>query len=350
MMMLGCNRDKFYSPESQKSLQQPIPKDTLFGKQIMNSVLGIKSIASLGNKIICTVDRKDSIFYIYDAGQDSSIASFGFLGHANSEFLNVPYRIDCLQDGNGIERILICDGRKETKSINLTASIKSGACIIDTMIKCKADKNESYIYPLTDDNVFVYTGVTYDDARDNNFYPPSFFVFKDNKELKKWDLYPTIVQKESCQNIIFLTYDHIVLISPDRKRAIEVMHFIDLFNVFDFAQMSVTGFNTDGSYTFSDIQNKVDETNGPEFIKFFNVDACVTDKNIFILKDGRSTGDVDGNKIAKQSIVVYDWSGNIIKSVNIKESLTNITYNEGTSCLYGLDDKGAVFKYHLPLI
>lgn len=70
------------------------------------------------------------------------------------------------------------------------------------------------------------------------------------------------------------------------------------------------------------------------------VSLATSNQQIYVLHQGPAYQ----NKIAKNTLLIFDWQGNLLKNIQIKEALKSITFDVTDNILYGISEKAELVK------
>jgi len=343
ILVFSCQeRYQFYAPDRLIVVDESkVDTDTLIEVSTNIRLELARKIFYAGRYLLAIQDNPKKIFTVIDISSDSVLAEFGQVGHANNEFISIPKNVYS-PDGNNI----YVQEFASTKVIDLMGSIGNNNCYVKEIIKETYTELFHTILHSRNGSIFVYKDVSYEDARDAIYYKPEFFLINKQGDICRWNLYPYLLFKGD-KAISDISYVNEVYIKPDGEKAIEMLHCVDLLNIFDFKADKVTGLLSPHSYTFDDIYSKMTVGNMPEILRWYNMSACVTNENFFVLKDGRLYAKMmngeDDNGFSE--IYVFDWNGKLFKKCITKRRLGDIAFDESAKVIYGLGLDGAIYKY-----
>lgn len=336
---------EYFNPDNVAELEFATKSDTLHYDSAMEMYSKVDVLNCIDDYLIITNANKDTLFTVIDMRNDSVVAKFGSIGHARNEFLTNPVFNYCLRDKNSSPLVYVLD-RKSTKVIDLEKSIAANKCVLSKVIKEDKDFFFYQPYYVSDTLCFVYKSVTYDDPRDNIYFPPEFYIT--GKENFKWNIYPEIIKPE-YPNAVDIAYYNIVKPKPDGSKVLSVSLFMDIVMLFDLHTKVATGYVNPDSYTFSYINDNSDEASVKETIKLYHGATCVTD-NHFVIEEGEKLY-IDHYKEKGENgytaINMYTWNGKLEKSYVIDKKVREIAYYEKTKTLYAIGSENRLLKYKL---
>lgn len=338
---------KYYSPNKLLEYVVKNPIDTISGTCISNyyglNAMGLDCCDSL--LVIMENPSASHVFTILNMNNDSIVAQFGNIGHAKNEFISTPN--NCYFEKNTSNDICMCfsdDGIK-TKVVNLSKSIIRDNCVLEDILDQKYKSYE--FFKISQDKYFVRQGVIYEDARDNIFFPPKFVIIEKQK-LKEIDLYPMLINS-SDYPVLMMTYGSTTKMAPNKEKVVEALAYIDIINIIDIKNATVIGLKEKKCYGFSDLEEHKSPKDFEEFVKICNAGLCLSNKYVFVIRDGRKYKEwhrAETNKNRK--LIAFDWQGNQLFSLCLAERIDFMAYNEKTCQMYGLSyDDGILYKYDL---
>lgn len=351
VVLTSCSSTEnlLYNPDTLTLLEFNVPKDSIKGDEIKKEIYTLHEMECINDILVILSDKPNAFISVIDCKNDSIIAQFGNLGHAKDEFIDSPKSMYWEKDANGNITLYCQDLIKSvTKVINLTESIKRNKCILIKEIKHDSQGIDFQYFHLDKEGKsnICRKFVTFDDPRDNIYYPPSFFIKNETNSIQTIELYPKIISNDLV-GVLYSAYFDILHLSPDKTKLVQAFNCIDLFNVINISTHSVNGYMGLDSYDFESFQElkTIEEAN--EKMHLFYQDVCVTDSLIIALKDGRNIVAQKEGKVHQFKTYVIDWNGNILSSYFMDRELAQIAYNENLNVLYGIDLDGNLFKYNL---
>lgn len=101
------------------------------------------------------------------------------------------------------------------------------------------------------------------------------------------------------------------------------------------------------SYDFSFFEQMKTIDEAYKKICLFNIDVCVTDKYIMLLRDERPAQTFEEKYEEKigSEIKIFDWNANYIKSIYVNQHIRDIAFNNINNVLYALTPNGELYKY-----
>lgn len=342
LITVSCRETGYYKPDELRQVEYGTISDTLTESTILEESGTINGLYYMEPYLILTNKNTESVIQLMDTRSDSVVSSFGHIGHARNEFLFAP-KIYNASDG----RIYVEDGQN-AKMINLYKTLEEGRCVIEETSGDNPPTSLDGVYMMEDGKYLVYHAPSCVDARDAKWTPPFFELDdEDGGTIRQWHIYPDMPETTYDAAKLSLYYNQ-VYVSPDRTKALEMLRFNDILNLFDLRTARCVGLQGDGGGTFGKM-TEVTATQFAEALTIFNVAACVSDTKIILLRDGRKAGDVsvtpDDNGCP--SVAVLDWDGNPLGEYAVPRRLQCIAYDEKSQVLYGLGVENGLYRYTL---
>ncbi len=336
LSFFSCNRkDAYYNPDVVIVDNNEGNTETISLQYVKDLPSMIEELSCIDNYLILTQNNNDSIFLVMDMNNGAFIASFGKVGHARNEFSSIPLRVYCTRNEKG-EPMLCIQQNLCTKIVNIKKSIETNNCVISKIIK---EEKKDYLFDHTfyfaRNKWFNYKTVSYEDARDNIYTKPMFYM---NDAIdNEWNIFPQIITP-TYSNVVDCAYAMNVLMSPNGKYAVGIQNYIDIVTIFDIDNHKSIGIINPHSYTLRDMESEFGENNLREKIIWYNASGCVTDHSFMVIKSGDFYRNVasNENEEGKSTINCYDWNGEKQASFIANKKLKYIAYNEKTGILYAI--------------
>ena len=164
-----------YNPDNLAQIDFQEPTETIIGDKIKTNIYSPHEIECIDDFLIVLSDMPNAFVSIINCKSDSLIAQFGNLGRAKNEFIDSPKSIYWEKDVNG-KIILYCQDlpKSVTKVIDFTESVKQNKCILINEIKHEhlGIDYQYFFFRKGESGNICRKFITYEDARDNIFYPP----------------------------------------------------------------------------------------------------------------------------------------------------------------------------------
>lgn len=345
MMFISCTKPNYYAPDKIKYVDSQKTYDSLKAELLSFSVLAPYQISFIDSLLIIMTKNPSEFITIVNTRNDSLIANICQEGRGPNEYM-VPHSLKQYYTNESGDRLLyVTDNFIMVKALNITRSIRENESICEKPIQINTMLMEPLF--LSQEAKFMKQNVSYDDPRDNIFYPPKY-IFKSNSSTKEYNIYPDIVKNISFPALPLSLYDAMLQVKPDLTKIVDVMGFIDNMNIIELSSETCIGIMEQNSYSFEDLtylsMDKLLKT-----IKYCVLDVSVTDEYILILYDGRSIDAAENHtEELKPSIKIFNWEGDFIQGYQLSEPLRGITYDENRKYIYGFDMEENFYRYKLP--
>ena len=346
LSFFSCNSgDTYYNPDIVNVDKNSEHKDTIRLHYIRALSSMPEGLSCIDNYFILTQENKDSIFQVIDMTNGASVASFGKVGHARNEFSGIPLRVYCTRNEKG-EPMLCIQQNLCTKIVDIKKSIETNNCVVSKIIKEKKDYLFDHTYHFAEEKWFNYKTVSYEDARDNVYIKPMFYMNNDTNN--EWNIFPQIITS-TYSNVVDCAYAMNVLVSPNGKHAVGTHNFIDIVTIFDIDNHKSIGIVNPNSYTLKDMENDFNEDNIKDKLMWYNASGWATNNSFMVIKHGVSYHSVanDENEEGTCTINWYDWNGEKKASFIANKKLDYIAYNEKTGILYAISYANKLYSYKL---
>lgn len=317
MSLAGCHKNSHYFCDNHRVINTPKDSDVLASELFItgDSAAGTDYIYSIGGYLVATsYDRNNGIFAVYDS-LGTFMGRFGSFGMATNEFSQGMKPNG--QFHNGV--FFVNDVNLNTlKAIDLQLSLDSARCMVNKTVKT-GNRAMAAFYLDGDDVLFEQE--TYDSYR-------IVIIDQDTKSIKKnLNLYKPHKNP-------FDTYADIAFISPDKKRIVLAMRFLNQVNF-----LSLEDNKRKSVSLYEDAFVCKDKSKGREFY----CDVTADNSYIYALYMNQSRDDAY-EKAKPMEIHVFNWAGNFIKKMIVNEYIVHISVSTNGT-LYGCDLDDNIYKY-----
>ena len=357
-MISSCGQyhSEFYHPDTIIRC----PEDDLTGSELNCRVLNTfdgdisDMICFDGSIIFQIVDS--TIFKVYDIATGEITASFADIGHAKNEFETAP---KCLYKNNTDKNKLYAMEQNGllTKVIDLNQSIQTGKCVVSDVLKHPNNACGMFYSTFYDDNgsIIFNKDVSYIDARDNTFDPPSHGIIKNNNTISS-SVFPQAIHSKIPNNV-FIAYANKLVVTPNKKYMANVFTYSDIINIYDIENkedIAILGGGVKDFAFFQTLNSMDDILNN---INFFHFTACGNDKYLFALKTSMPYKTFDemfkiGNfSEIHQKLLIYDWNKRTISEMRVNHNypISKMVYEEQSGKLYAIDVKNQLVEFDVNL-
>lgn len=347
--MSSCTRHSYYAVDAKVDMRNGNIEDTLKGQVVIQNLASIDNILCTDQYLIIVQEANDSIFKIIDTKNDSVIACFGHVGHANNEFSQIPLFYYLAKGNNGKDYLCVQE-ENHTKIIDVESSIHEGKCVLNRIIKEEYSPLFYRIFHLSENKTFIDKLISYQDARDPIMEKPTHSLYYSNDILKKWEIFPDLIETDN-PNVLSMEYIDRMYFKPDGTKAVSIMDMVDIMTLFDFDTYKTIGINNIDGYSFDSMSANINSENIMDSLIIYNMHACTTDECFYVLKDGRHYKEMLNNESDDSffsQLKVYSWDGCMLYGLLLNKALWGISYSKRANSLYGLgQNRDVIYKYRL---
>ena len=333
--------DSYYSPDEILVDERVECVDSIILENVKELSSVVVGLYSIDHYLILVQNNRDSVLQVIDMNNNSFVTSFGKVGRARNEFQNIPQRVYCIKDEKGKPMLCIQENTC-TKLVDIEKSVETSECVMSKVIKEKKDYLFDYTYHFAGNKCFNYKTVSYEDARDEVYIEPKFYM-EDSDE--KWEIFPQIITP-AFSNIVDCAYAMMVYVSPNGKHAVGIQNLIDMVTIFDIEHNRSIGIVNPASYTLNDLESDFNENNIKEKLIWYNTSGCATDNCFMVIKDGDFYRNVahEDSEDGTSVINCYDWNGEKRFSYVVNKKLNYIAYNDKTGVLYAISNSDILYS------
>ena len=301
--------DSYYSPDEILVDERVECVDSIILENVKELSSVVVGLYSIDHYLILVQNNRDSVLQVIDMNNNSFVTSFGKVGRARNEFQNIPQRVYCIKDEKGKPMLCIQENTC-TKLVDIEKSVETSECVMSKVIKEKKDYLFDYTYHFAGNKCFNYKTVSYEDARDEVYIEPKFYM-EDSDE--KWEI------------------------------------LIDMVTIFDIEHNRSIGIVNPASYTLNDLESDFNENNIKEKLIWYNTSGCATDNCFMVIKDGDFYRNVahEDSEDGTSVINCYDWNGEKRFSYVVNKKLNYIAYNDKTGVLYAISNSDILYSSKL---
>ena len=343
--LFSCSHgDSYYSPDEILVDERVECEDSIILENVKELSSVVVGLYSIDHYLILVQNNRDSVLQVIDMNNNSFVTSFSKVGRARNEFQNIPQRVYCIKDEKGKPMLCIQENTC-TKLVDIEKSVETSECVMSKVIKEKKDYLFDYTYHFAGNKCFNYKTVSYEDARDEIYNAPMFYM--DDPE-ERWDVFPQVITP-SLSNVVDCAYAMKVLVSPNGKTAVGIHHLIDLVTILDIEHNKSIGIVNSASYTLNDLESDFNENNIKEKLIWYNTSGCATDNCFMVIKDGDFYRNVahEDSEDGTSVINCYDWNGEKRFSYVVNKKLNYIAYNDKTGVLYAISNSDILYSSKL---
>ena len=319
--------------------------------------LGIRSLTLCDSFFIFLTSDPEGQLMVYSKDW-RMLGKFGNHGRARNEIINPAFVSRQVFVGkDGTVSVPLSEQRSRIKLINLTESIKRQKTIVSNQRDCS-----SIYYLFLDDN--INNTIEFFTSKFDPYYLdiavlPYFEIKRNGSEkAKKIELYPSLIDVENNSDADYF-YNGKLYKHPTRNLVIQPLVHIDYIIFLDIDNEKYFGIHQIGSPSFDDsftaVKQKEDRDGKPYLTyqgKRFGshyTDVFCSDSFFMVLYyAGDYSLNVEDPSLSKPELLIFDWEGNLLRSMKLAKQISSIIYDANTSTLYGLDrDYEHIYSFDL---
>lgn len=306
---------------------------------------GLEDFTMCDSIFLFLTDDVSAQLLAYSVKDGHLLGSFCSKGRAKYEIIN-PSMISqqIFKDSKGSILLPLREQRAAIKMVNISESLRRNRTIVSDQREC------SSIYYILLDNDINNT-LEFFPAKVDAFYsdviePPYFEIKRDgNEEGKKIKMYPKIMNLEKKSDAS-LFYHGSMYKHPSRNLVVQpfvcmdYILFMDIdknkyFAVHQIGSMSFDDYIS-GTYTAGEEEIKIMHE-GRELPYYFGDTFCAESFIMSLFTAGDYSLNVEeGGKICPE-LLIFDWDGNLKRSIKLGKEVHTISYDSNNMTLYGVD-------------
>lgn len=295
-------------------------------------LVGGNSIQIIDTLLLVQHQYSEPTFYwdIYNLNDFTHIKSILRRGRGPNEVLFADYTGQFEMADGDIWMYFTDLNAGKFHKINLTESIRSGNDVIELISEIDRDKIPCF---AIDNDTFIYDQYNPDKGNVN--------LIKGDNSWKNpiWskEIYSNITLDDSYMLLI-----HTILYNAKNKKACVIPPYIDHIQIIDCDGNNDMILSTAKSDTWPAI--KQDGFN--ESIKSFYKSTKVTDDFIFSMYVNKKISEL-GTTPEETEIHVFDWDGNAVTKIRLKDHITSFAVDTKHRTLYGIDNMNQLYSYDI---
>lgn len=327
---LGCQKSDSNSENSSIQIQ---------GTSILENEEPIISFNTAGSYLIGTLYDNDDVYTVYKLPELDSLGRIGKIGIGPGEWKgpNITGQVD--EDSNTTS-VWINDGiTNELFLLNIDSSLSLGRPYLAKNIKLHPKYNlNQYSYVLNNNTIIGNAGFN------------SFEAFRlqkvdlSNGSIQKSELIPEIegIEQASVPHK-YSTYFSYIGMKPDKSLFVSAMNSINRIDIFNANLELIATFEEPSNYRYLTPKYINDMTTSQLFFR----SVCVTDNFIYALRTNALFKEAM-TKNHTSELLIFDWSLNLLKTIEISDYLIALALDESNGTFYGVDYYNQKFlKYDL---
>lgn len=337
LSLFSCNRDS--------NIQVPVrdvdyvdktvdaPKDS-----VVMEILGANRIFVRDTFLIATTNDADGQLKVYSTNSWSLLGSFCKKGRARNEMINfdvVPEQT-YYKDDHLI--VLVQEQRSAFIEVDITESLNKGYTVVKNIEEVPSLKDGQIIFLDQDlNNRIEYKCLDYDP--DSRGLPTRYYLVNNNKtkELKFFKSAMKTAEESDKQ----MPYLGGIFKHPQRKLVVKMFTGMDYLLFMDFDSTDYYAVHQAGSLTFEGFYES-EEAYAPHFA------LSTTSNDFFMLTYFNGSYSIDALNSDKgflPEILVFDWKGNYLTGMKMKQFIKSMGYDELHKILYVMDFEDKLHAY-----
>ena len=314
---------------------------TLKGKPVCKDIIGAERMLVMDTLLIIACNNPESQLMVYSTNTDTLVGAFCTRGRAGSEFLRLYSTTEqCYHDENNHVIVPLVDFMSEIKEVDVTESLNKKHAVI---------RNTADIMPFVDaltvfldndlDNRFLYEhAVTYAHEEeygtvhdlDLSRVPVRISTQKNGGEMKEIPLLRRQVDVDDERHVI-MPYSATIKKHPQRNLILLECINMDYLIFLDLDDMDRSfAIHQKGSATFDDPY---------QYSEPFFLGSTITSDYLFVL--------YYQSGLTLPELMVFDWSGNLVRSFRMDMDIFGMAYDEIHHKLYCFNATEDLYCYDL---
>lgn len=314
-------------------------KDTLYldGKPVEIDNLGAMTIDVVDTFFVFVGSQWDNFYQVYSKYSCQRVGSFVPKGRGRNELPTVGFPIFCTGKGNNAVVWLHDRASNSVKMLNLSQSVTQRRTVFEEdWIEIKHVPGFKYLYPINDSILFLHG---WNMALRNDYY--ALYHISDENITILDTIYRSGLQ-DPGDMFLFNAFAGFHL---KKQKYATAMQFFNQINIYSLDKE----YGKNIALTVGTDVNRlkdVEETAMPDKFEFYEDMVC-TDSLLFAIYANKSRKDWAMMDTLPVDIHVFDWEGNPICLLHVKEKLAKLAIDEEEGILYGMTLGEKVYKYDL---
>lgn len=282
-----------------------------------------------------TLTRSHS-FQVFNINNGKEVGRYCPIGHGNGEYMALS-PISAIENHGGLKTLLYAPNESKRMVWDITESIKQNTTVMSDIRDFSAKEGSSsssisFMCGIGKDSVIVKLPAT-PIPNSEGIIPARYQIRKlsTNEVLSEIQLFENLENLDKIEGGVIMPgsfYSSFFSLKPDKSKFVETMMYLPQINIVDISTGKAHGYKLQ-NYP----ENTLEEKNFGKIMGYY-VAAQSTDSNIFALFCGTTLPNAsDGFDI----LHVYDWDGNMINKVKLKNPVHSIWLDSKNSLLYGLN-------------
>lgn len=306
------------------------------GEQMDWNVIGGTDLAIFDTLCMITSNDPSGQLSVINLNTNTLIGKFCIKGRARNDFNQVVSNTEQVYQKNGdIYYPLVNYPNRELKEVNITKSLKEQFTVIESVSDCTMDE-----FVLLDNDInkrFVNQFVDNTMELKEKQAPTGFFVCQGKKE-KEIKVFPRRMRFEDEEQLT-TPYSGTLYKHPEKNYAVEVFMGIDYMFFFDLDNKQYFAVHQKGSISYDDIfPDEYDDF-------FYFTEVAVANDFFFVLYWHGDYSQNLGYENVRPEMLAFDWNGNYLGGIKLKEQITSIEYDKNKNVIYGMSTDESIYCY-----
>lgn len=277
--------------------------------------------------LIVQVKEPTCFLGVYNTKDMSRMMGLCTIGNARNEFNRTFYLLSQTYRKGGDAFITTIDKYRYVKEVNLTESMKTGHTVVSNSCEYPSfNFDDTFLFMDNDiTNLFLYKNqVAFHEDDFHGEYSVTNFKTMEKKVI---NVFPKPM-RSGAESMRYYSsgaiYKH-----PERNLFVQACGYMDYLLFFDIDADNGFAVHKKGSTTFDDV------TPDGRTLRFAR--GCLATKDYFFALYCEYKNDENGDEVCETKLYIFDWEGNLRKNIKLNPNVIDLTYNEETKILYGLD-------------
>lgn len=339
LIFTGCKHDTYLLSET-KEVDYSVNTDRVIeGESVDIDQIGLQRIFITDNYLVLFANDPKGMVKVYDMESLTPLGSFCPEGRSSTELLNPDWTSVQIKKEKGTICLYVNNFNGETKVVDISKSVAEKKTVIDNKYNTIDAYKGRSLY-LTDNHWLEFENVSYDDPRDHLYYPPHFYVRR-NEKREEIPLFGDIIKPE-IPSLTTNLYSGAMSLKPDNTKCVFAMTLLNYLHIIDIQNKTVSSIHQVDGGSF----------NGPTTVNYYMntplafFDAVSTDTHILTLSYDQSNNSIEQDGIQVPSLKIFDWEGNYITGAKLDTFIRWFAYDETSNCIYGMMDE-KIIKYDI---
>lgn len=318
--------------------------DTLTGT-LVGTFPGLQNIYTCDSLLLVETTDPSSQLKVISCNTLTPLAGLCSKGRAKNEFNKARSYCKQIFEKDGDKYLIISDNSYEMKCINITQSLRKKSTVVSEVFQPIVNGQDGYSLYLPNKNRwFTHYKLSYEDPRDEIFFPPRFVISDEDKDNStELPVFGRIMHLPPHTSYPFYIYRGCMRIKPDQSKVVFGHYYMPYMFVFDLNESNYFAIHSMGKISFEDDYPDDDITN----IDCCISDICTTDEYIIALcPNGKQNGYIPNN--LRPMIRIFTWEGECVSSFTLDKVVSIIAFDEINKVIFAQDNVNEeIYKYDI---